>query len=249
MYGHFVTHFKPIEKTISVFASRCVAYAWRSTRLSLERSLINANACSQVVAGSPRAAPSRKRRFHIDFLRNFLTRMTICSLFFLLTACSHKAHLLPEPSKKVVGLIEHKTTYNMTWPLSASDKQVLIAHNTAKWLHIQLFTPFKNIQPLKAWLMHNLPSIRHIYWAQDTNLKSSHFRIIVSDYQPLPPLGPDWCPPQENHALNNLGYAKAVNLGAMIDDPYELKTTPPMGATMAPRVNAKPEVTEAPQKW
>lgn len=143
-----------------------------------------------------------------------------------------------KPSKNITALQEYKTIYHVDWPLSTSQKAKLEKHKAAEWLHIDMYVAplFGKQSKVEKWLYTYFPNLRHVKWYDDQYQKAGTIRIVVSDYKSLLPLGPNWYPPQENQPMWNHGRAKAHNLGVMLDDPYELKTTDPLGPVPASTV-------------
>lgn len=163
-----------------------------------------------------------------------------------LTSCTKPQRYCPklQPGENSTALKEYKTTHNVNWPLSAGDKSTLQTYSDAKWIHIDLYVSrsFKSHKTVESELDKLLPNLRHVTWHHDETLRFEQVRLVISEYTPLLPLGPNWYAPEGNRPLRDHGRAKAHNLGVMIDDPYELKTTAPV--TSHPGASLQDNLTE-----
>lgn len=165
-------------------------------------------------------------------------------LMFTLTTCStpSKYRCKLKPGENTVALQEYKTTYGMNWPLGLADQEKIKRHVSADHLHLDIYTKegMEDYEAVEKKFKELLPPLRHVKWYVDRHQSSGTLRIVVSDYKVILPLGPNWYAPEGNKPHYDHGRATAHNLGVMLDDPYELKTTDHLGPVPASTLGITP---------
>jgi type IV pilus biogenesis protein CpaD/CtpE len=168
-------------------------------------------------------------------------------LLLSLVACSSTEKI---QFRKTLGVTSRSGSIIITLPFNKNNKQLndfLNEFKKARYTKVVMNVKEETrLDSVSSYLQEELPNLRQVRMNMDRNISKREVKLALTGYDVLFPPCPDWRQPlpgdERNLSASNMGCAKSVNLGLMLDNPYDLIIEEDLSPALARNITTRSQI-------